>query len=66
MLEMKLLLALFAFENLILCMPLWIISHSIYNRNIFLDEFFPQLIEEQRSTKASYVLTIISGLGITF
>jgi len=58
-LEMKVLLALFAIEHLVMCIPIWILSYNIYNRNLFLDEFFPQLPEEQWSTTLAYAMSII-------
>jgi len=56
--EMRNLVILFAAEHLLMCIPIWILSYNIYYRNIYLDEFFPQLDEEIWSTKLSYILSI--------
>jgi len=57
--ELKALLALFAMEHIILCVPIWILSYNIYSRNQFLEEFFPQVQEEQWSTLLAYTLSIV-------
>ncbi len=48
--EMKLTLALFAIENVILCTPIFLLTYSISVRNQYLDEYFPQVDEEKYST----------------
>ena len=57
--EMKILLGLFSLEHIMLCIPMWILSYNISKRNIFLDEFFPQVVEEQRATFLANSLSII-------
>ena len=37
----------------------WILSYNIYQRNIFLDEYFPQVMEEIKSTTLAYTLSIV-------
>ena len=57
--EMKVLLTLFAVENILLCTPMIMLSVKIYERNKYLDEFFPQLDEEIWSTKLAYSLSAV-------
>ncbi len=57
--EMKILFALFTFEHIMLCIPLWILSYKISLRNNYLDDTFPQVIEEQRSTTLAYWLSVV-------
>ena len=57
--EMKALLTLFAVENILLCTPLMMLSYKIYERNKYLDEFFPQLDEEIWSTRLAYCLSAL-------
>ena len=60
--EMRVMVVLFAAEHLLMCVPIWILSYNIYKRNIYLDEYFPQLDEEIWSTKLAYSLSIISPI----
>jgi hypothetical protein len=53
---MKMMLLLFAVEHLLLCFPVSILCFNIYLRNSYLDEFFPQVTEERRSTIFAYSL----------
>ncbi len=48
--EMKILLLLFSLENVLLCIPMFILSWTIAERNFFLDQYFPQVTEESYST----------------
>jgi len=57
--EMKCLLFLFALENVFLCTPLFILSSTIAKRNLFLDEYFPQVLEESQATVLVYSLSVI-------
>ena len=57
--EIKLLLFVFAFEHFMMCIPLWILSFNISTRNEFLNQFFPQVIEEQRATVKAFTLSIV-------
>jgi len=57
--EMKILLGLFSLEHILLCVPMWILSYNISQRNIFLDEFFPQVVEEQKATYLANTLSIM-------
>ena len=50
-------LALFMIGDLLLCAPIWLLSYNIYNRNVFLYEFFPPNEKEIISTKISYILS---------
>ena len=59
LLEMKLLISLFAIEHFLACVPLFILTLNIRERNIFLDEYFPQVVKEQISTKVAHSLSII-------
>ncbi len=52
--EMKCLLFLFALENVLLCTPLFILSSMIAKRNLYLDEYFPQVLEESQATVLVY------------
>ena len=60
--EMKALLIIFAVENVFLCVPIMMLSFKIYERNQYLDEFFPQLDEEIWSTKLAYSLSVVGPL----
>ncbi len=60
--EIKALLALFTAEHILMCIPLWILSFNIYKRNIFLDQFFPQVEEEKRATSLAYSLSLVFPL----
>ena len=60
--EMKALLVLFVAEHLLMCVPIWILSYNIYQRNIYLDEYFPQLDEEIWSTTLAYTLSTVSPI----
>ena len=60
--EMKALLIIFAVENMFLCVPIMMLSFKIYERNQYLDEFFPQLDEEIWSTKLAYSLSVVGPL----
>ena len=55
--EFKAMLALFMIGDLLLCAPIWLLSYNIYNRNVFLYEFFPPNEKEIISTKISYILS---------
>ena len=57
--EMKCMLGLFCIEHIIMTIPLWILSYNIYLRNQYLDEYFPQVMEEKRSTLFAYTLSIL-------
>ena len=57
--EMKVLLILFAIENIAMCTPLFLLAHSIIKRNQYLDEFFPQLEEEKYATHLSFALCVV-------
>jgi hypothetical protein len=57
--EKKLLVGLFAVENLILCIPMFILSSNIGQRNSEMEEFFPQVIEEKVSTRVAYTLSVV-------
>ena len=48
--KMKLLLAIFACEHILMCIPLFMLTYSISVRNRYLDEYFPQVDEEKHST----------------
>jgi hypothetical protein len=61
--EMKLLLAWFLFEHIVMCFPLWILFFNIKKRNTYLDEFFPQVPEEQKSTYLTKVLSVCCPLA---
>jgi len=41
--EIKCLLLLFSVENVLLCTPIFILSSKIAQRNLFLDQYFPQV-----------------------
>ena len=64
--EMRAMLVLFAAEHLLMCVPIWILSYNIYKRNIYLDEYFPQLDEEIWSTKLAYSLSVTSPFIFIF
>ena len=55
--EIGALLILFTLENFFLSVPIMLLSIKIYERNKYLDEFFPQLDEEIWSTKLAYGLS---------
>jgi hypothetical protein len=57
--EMKTLLMLFSLEHILMCIPIWILNFNINKRNIYLDEFFPRVFEEQRATTVAYTLSIV-------
>lgn len=57
--EMKILVALFAVEHLILCTPIFILYSKILERNIYLDELFPLVSEEEQSTRWVYFIEIV-------
>jgi hypothetical protein len=62
--EMKILLLLFALENVLLCIPMFILSWTIAERNLFLDQYFPQVTEESYST--FFVHTVSAILPFLF
>jgi hypothetical protein len=64
--EMKALLALFTVEHILMCVPMWILSFNIYKRNIFLDNSFPQVLEEKTATSLAYTLAVICPLLYLF
>jgi len=57
--EMQVMLALFSFQHLICCIPLFILSENIKKRNEYLNKNFPPLFEENQATKIAYSLSII-------
>ena len=57
--QMKYMLSLFCTEHIIMTIPIWILSYNIYIRNQYLDVYFPQVIEEQRSTVIACTLSIL-------
>ena len=59
---MKMMLLLFALEHLFLCFPILILCFNIFRRNSYLDEFFPQVNEERRSTYLAYSLLMTCPL----
>ncbi len=60
-LELKLLIALFSLENLLLSLPLWILSLTVGSRNSYLEEFFPPLRAERASTSTILALAAPNG-----
>ena len=56
--EKKLLVALFAVEHLVLCVPMFILSSNIGRRNSKMENFFPQVMEEKTSTSVAYSLSV--------
>jgi len=54
LLEMKLLISLFAIEHFLACVPLFILTSKIRERNVFLDQYFPQVAEEQVSISPTF------------
>jgi len=62
--EMKVLLILFTIEHVILCIPMFILSFNIYQRNDYLYNVypFPPLPSEERATLTAYSLAIISPI----
>jgi hypothetical protein len=57
--EMKILLLLFALENFLLCIPMFILSWTIAERNLFLDQYFPQVAEEIYCTRLVHSVSVI-------
>ena len=57
--EFKALLLLITLENILLCLPLFILCNSITARNETLGSKFPQLQEEIGSTNLIYCLVTI-------
>ena len=57
--EMLHLLLLFAFEHLLMCIPMWVLAWNVTSRNAFLDDKFPQLPEELVSTANVICLSIV-------
>jgi hypothetical protein len=64
--EMKLLLILFSVENLLCCIPLFILSVNIGKRNSFLTQNFPPIEEENQATITAYSLSIVCPIVYAF
>jgi len=53
---MKLLILLFAIEHFLACIPLFILTSNIRERNVFLDQYFPQVADEQVSIPPTFYM----------
>ncbi len=57
--EIKCLLALFAIEHIFMCIPVWILSYNIKERNYVLANSFKILPDEDFSTRVAYTIAIL-------
>jgi len=57
--EIKYLLLLFSVEHILMCIPVWILSYNIQERNYLLEKDFKILPEEHHSTIVASTMSIL-------